>query len=107
MIPGNMSPSKRGRYVATDVSTATSKLRKEKQTEELAAAPAPPKVMSEAVDYWDHYGDRGQHGYDEEIASSIDEDKSGNIKRFLATESKLLLSRNVGSTITICDYGCG
>ena len=85
------------------------------ETEANESSPA-PKTMAQAESYWDHYGNTGQSGYDEEIASSIDEDVSGTIKRFIKKEAKEiiiqmqqheLLTKMKTNPITVCDYGCG
>ena len=72
--------------------------------------PPPPKNMeSQHVEnYWNHYGD-SEDRYDNEIASSIDEDISLIIKTRLTMEAKKMIelhSKN-GNVINICDYGCG
>ena len=78
--------------------------------QQASTSPQAPKSMSEAEKYWNHYAGE----YDDEIASSIDED-NGTIKKLLrAASNQLMLDRNAsnqdqdqGKQVIVCDYGCG
>lgn len=77
-------------------------------SQQASTSPQAPKSMSEAEKYWDHYA----REYDDEIASSIDED-NGTIKKILrAASNQLMLDRNASNQdrekqVIVCDYGCG
>ena len=71
--------------------------------------PAPKNMETATCEgYWDHYGNTKDR-YDEEIASSIDEDVSKTIKTYLNVEATALIERHKQwqDTIRIVDYGCG